>query len=134
MDADDNSLPQPSESESAFIRDKKLWNKSLWDTDHSWNGGNGYSYDNPGSGKAPTHPVQTVNWYDVVKWCNARSEMEGLEPCYYADANMAVVYKSGQVTNPWVNWSASGYRLPTEAEWEKAARGGASGHRFPWSD
>jgi len=29
-----------------------------------------------------THPVQTINWYDAVKWCNARSEKEGLTPCY----------------------------------------------------
>jgi len=67
-----------------------------------------------------------------VKWCNAWREKEGRTPAYYTDAGLSVRYRSDEVT-PYVNWS-SGYRLPTEAEWEKAARGGASGRRFPWSD
>ena len=66
-------------------------------------------------------PMNMVNWYDAVKWCNARSELEGRMPVYYEDANKTVVYRSGEIdlTNESVNWEGSGYRLPTEVEWER---------------
>ena len=129
-----HEVPTHSVYVSAFYMDRYEVTKALWDEVKAWNGGNGYGYSSgSGLGKAASHPVHTVSWYDGVKWCNARSQKEGLVPCYYTDAGLTTVYKTGDVT-PYVNWGANGYRLPTEAEWEKAARGGASGQRFPWGN
>jgi formylglycine-generating enzyme required for sulfatase activity len=109
---------------------------ALWQQVYNWAITHGYSFDNAGLGKAANHPVQTIDWYDCVKWCNARSEMEGRTPAYYTDGTQTIVYHTGDIdiSNSCVNWNGGGYRLPTEAEWEKAARGGLSGQRFPWGN
>ncbi len=106
---------------SSFYMDRTEVTKAQWDTVYNWAISRGYSFDNAGSGKASNHPVQTVNWYDCVKWCNARSQMEGKTPCY----NLST----------WnCDFNANGYRLPTTTEREYAARGGLRGKRFPWGD
>lgn len=125
--------PTHSVSISAFYIEKTEVSKALWDSVYQWAIPRGYGFDNAGSGKGANHPVHTVNWFDAAKWCNARSQSDGRTPVYYTDAALTAVWKTGQ-TVPFVKWSANGYRLPTEAEWEKAARGGLSGKRFPWGD
>ncbi len=128
--------PVHSVQVSAFFMDKFEVTKALWDEVYQWALAHGYSFDRSGGGKAANHPVHSIRWDDAVKWCNARSEKEGLTPCYYTAASQSTVYRSGYVAlaNNAVKWTANGYRLPTEAEWEKAARGGLQGKRFPWGD
>jgi uncharacterized repeat protein (TIGR02543 family) len=123
------NAPPVTVNVSAFYIAKHEVTKALWDEVRTWAASEGYSDLPLGAGKAANHPVQELTWHAMLKWCNARSQKDGLTPCYTVSGD---IYKTGMSDNPDCNWAASGYRLPTEAEWEKAARGGVNGKRYPW--
>jgi formylglycine-generating enzyme required for sulfatase activity len=103
-DKDEVDAPQHVVVVSAFLMDARLVTQELFQK---------IMGTNPSRWKGGTNPVEQLRWSDAVRFCNKRSEAEGLQPCY-------------DLKTLKCNFDANGYRLPTEAEWEYACRAGTT--------
>lgn len=126
--ADPNFIRNHPPFSLVFSPPERLNRKGLQDHMQWWTMSKGADWQHPDGPKSTiqdkmNYPVVHISWIDAVEYCNWRSKREGLKPVY------TKVKTDEEYTT---DFEANGYRLPTEAEWEFAARGGEHRHKYIW--